>query len=98
MQDAFAEFSKEYVLFCHVTSRVPTDSHQELLHEKGGHGFPYIVFMDAEGGVLAEPDGRTIEAYRKTGAECAELVKMKAEAEKGDPRARVSSLVGHNPT
>lgn len=40
------------MLYCHITSHVPTDPHQDLLMEKGGGGWPYLVFMDASGEVV----------------------------------------------
>lgn len=37
------------------------------MSEKGGNGFPYLVYMDAEGKVIGKPAGRSVEAF-KTGA------------------------------
>jgi hypothetical protein len=63
----FREFAKDYVLFCHITSRIEGEKYPTLLSEKGGRGFPYVVVMDAEGDVLAKHQGpRTVEGFRAT--------------------------------
>lgn len=54
------------MLFCHVTSRVESDPHQDLLRKKGGTGFPYLVFLDADGNVIAKPGGRSVSAFEQT--------------------------------
>jgi hypothetical protein len=53
------------VLFCSIMSRVPGRKHDALLGEKGGQGFPYIVFMDETGKVIGKPTGRTVKAFRQ---------------------------------
>lgn len=51
-QEEFKAWSNDVVLFCHITSQVETDSHQNLLSEKGGQGFPHFAIMNASGDVL----------------------------------------------
>ena len=78
------------MLFCHVTTHVATDKHQDLLEKVGGEGFPHIVFMDGEGKVLAEHDDeRSAEAFGKTGEKAKAFLALKAKAEKGDKAAQV---------
>jgi len=78
------------VLFCHVTSLVATDKHQELLERKGGQGFPHIVFLDSSGNVLAvHEDERDAEAFAKTGEKAKGFLALRARAEKGDKAAQV---------
>lgn len=63
----FREFAKDLVLFCHVTTRVPGDKYQSLLHAVGGKGFPTLVFMDGMGKVVGEVDvgeGPTVALFR----------------------------------
>lgn len=85
-----AEFGDEYVLFLHVTSKVETDEHQDLLQEKGGGGFPYLVFMDSTGGVVAEHNGpRTIDGFRETGSSASKFLALKTKAETGTPAEKV---------
>jgi hypothetical protein len=59
----FADFAKDVVLFVHVTSRVPGEKYPQLMLEKGGNGFPYLAYLDAEGDVLGFPPDRTVEAF-----------------------------------
>lgn len=71
------------MLFCHITSRVTEDKHQNLLSEKGGRGFPHLVFMDADGAVLAVHKGnRTAAGFAETGRKAKAFQELKAKAEK----------------
>ncbi len=63
---AFAKFAKRCVPLCHITSRVPGAKDQGLLTRVGGRGFPYIVFLDARGRVLATPDERSVASFAAT--------------------------------
>jgi hypothetical protein len=88
------KFSKDYVLFCHITTHIQGEKHANLLEEKGGEGFPHIVFMDAEGSVLAvHEDDRTAEAFAKTGAKAKTFMELKAKAAKGDKTAKVDLII-----
>ncbi len=70
----FREFAKEYILFCHITSRVEGEKYGKLLQEKGGTGFPYLVAMDAEGEVIAVHKGpRTTEGFAATMQDAADF-------------------------
>ena len=94
MQESFQEFAKNYVLFCHVTTGIKTHPHEGLLQEKGGAGFPHIVFMDAAGKVLAEHEGpRTSEGFAKTGEQAKAVIDLKARAEKGDKGAKLNLVI-----
>lgn len=62
------------MLFLHVTTGMKGGRYDDLLREKGGYGFPYLVFMDATGDVLLEHEGpRTVAGFRETGARAAAL-------------------------
>lgn len=88
------KFAADYVLFCHITSHVEADKHQDLLEKKGGQGFPHIVFMDAEGRVLAEHQGaRDAEGFAATGAKARNFLALKAKAEGGDAGAKIDFLM-----
>src|SRR5436189_5630341 len=52
LTDDFVKFSKDYVLFCHITTMLPGVKYDELLSEKGGNAFPWIVMMDASGEII----------------------------------------------
>ncbi|HYE99522.1 MAG TPA: hypothetical protein VEJ18_11455 [Planctomycetota bacterium] len=80
--------------FCHITTHVEGEKHADLLQEKGGQGFPHIVFMDADGNVLAEHAGpRTADGFAKTGEAARTFVALREKAAKGDPTAKADLLV-----
>ena len=82
------------MLFCHVTSQVAADKHPQLLSEKGGTGFPYLAFLDAEGNVLAKHLGaRDAAGFSATGKSATAFVDLKKKAEKGDKAAQADLLV-----
>lgn len=88
------KFSKDYVLFCHITTHIQGDKHANLLEEKGGEGFPHIVFMDAEGKVLAVHESdRTAAGFAKTGGQAKSIVDLKKKADSGDKKAKVEYIL-----
>jgi hypothetical protein len=63
----FKEFAKGVILFCHITSKIPDDGYQSLMHAVGGKGFPTLVFMDGMGKVVGEVDvleGTTVAHFK----------------------------------
>lgn len=72
------------VLFLHITSKVEGDPHQSLLTDKGGRGFPYLVYMDQEGEVLAQPKERSVKGFDATLGAVETYRTLKARVEKGD--------------
>ncbi len=90
---AFAEFGKQVVLFCHVTSHVESDAYQGLLQEKGGTGFPYLVWMDADGNVLAKQGDRSVDGFAKTYKTLKDFLTLEQKASKGDKAAGVDALI-----
>jgi hypothetical protein len=91
-QNDFATWSKDYVLFCHITTHVEGDPHQDLLGKKGGRGFPHMVFMDGEGNVLAQHEGpRSLDGFSTTAEEAVEtrqeLAMLDGKAAQGDAAA-----------
>lgn len=60
-----------------------------MLEEKGGRGFPFLVFLDSEGNVILEHTGdRSPEGFEKSGARVLEYVDLKKKADGGDKAAR----------
>ena len=87
------------MLFCHITSHVETDADQELLSQKGGGGWPYIVVMDADGNVLSkhEPNSpRKTAGFRATVADAKatgkSLAALRKAAKDGDTGAAADLL------
>jgi len=78
------------VLFCHNTSRVETDPYPSLLGEKGGSGFPYLVFMDQNGNVIAKHQGnRSVEAFQTTMGRADEFLALEKKAASGERDAKL---------
>jgi hypothetical protein len=77
----FAEFSKQYVMFCHVTTRIEGRKDDDLLSKKGGNGFPYLVAMDANGDVIAQhkPVQRTLDSIRSMMGDGAKFQELRAK-------------------
>lgn len=72
------------MLFCHVTSLVKTDPYPDLLTQKGGSAFPYVVLLDEKGDLLLKDIGaRTVDPFKKMTA----YVDVKRESEGGDAAA-----------
>ncbi len=83
-EKSFKDFGKEVVLFCHITSQVEDEPHPKLLREKGGGGFPHLVFMDAEGDVLTKQGDRSVAGFHKTLGSLNDVIKLEKLAKKGD--------------
>lgn len=82
------------MLFCHITSRVEDDKYQNLLSEKGGMGFPYLAYMDADGNVIAKPGGRSVQAFEATlSGAVVEFQQLKDAAADGDEEAQRNLFV-----
>ncbi len=62
----FKEFAKSAVLFAHITSQVPGEKHGELFTEIGGRSFPYLVVMNADGKIVGEAGGDSVESFSAT--------------------------------
>lgn len=94
LADDFAKFAKEYVLFFHLTTMIPNEKYGDLLEEKGGNAFPYILFMDAAGDVVLEHQGgRSAEAFGLSGAKAKDWLTLKSKAEKGDASAKIDFAI-----
>ncbi|KAF0244541.1 MAG: hypothetical protein FD180_2430 [Planctomycetota bacterium] len=73
----------------HVTTHVDGDKDPDLLSEKGGGGFPFLVFLDAEGRVAAQHKGpRTAEAFLGTMETATAFGELRKKAEGGDAAAQ----------
>lgn len=55
-----------------------------MLTKKGGNGFPYLVFMDAEGNVLCEPAGRGVKDFESGEQKVGAFLELKAKPDKSD--------------
>ncbi|MHC4859516.1 MAG: hypothetical protein ACYTDY_05430 [Planctomycetota bacterium] len=81
------------MLFAHVTTRIPGEEYDSLLHALGGSVFPTLLFLDAEGGVLGEHRWpRTVESFRESHSAVRRLLAIEAK-EKPSRAERVEKLV-----
>jgi hypothetical protein len=88
------KFSKDYVMFCHVTTMIQGDKYGSLLEEKKGEGWPHFVFMDAEGGILAiHEDEPSAAGFARTGEKVKTFAVLKDKAAKGDAAAQVDLIL-----
>jgi hypothetical protein len=94
LTDDFAKFSKDYVLFCHITTMIQGEKYGDLLEEKGGTGFPWLVFMDPTGEIITEHHGaRSAAEFAKTGETAKSWLGLKEKAAKGDPAAQIDFAI-----
>jgi len=86
---AFKEWSKKYVPFLHVTTRIEGRKNDDLLSEKGLRGFPSFVFMNPSGTKLAEQAGpMSLAQFKEMAAgPVQEYLDLKAKAASGDEQA-----------
>ena len=91
--DEFPAFSEKVVPFLHITTRIEGHPYDDLLTEKGGTGFPTLMYMDADGAKLGEPEGRDVSDFDAGLAKAADLQKqltdLRARVAKGDEKAKV---------
>ena len=53
----FVEYSRNVVLYLHISTRIPGEANGTLFAEKGGNAFPTLMVMDKDGNVLARQCG-----------------------------------------
>lgn len=80
----FSAFSKKVVPFLHVTTHLDGRPNEGMLQEKGGTGFPTLMFLDAEGEILGTPGGRSAEAFEKTLASLMNIKSLEARIAAGE--------------
>jgi len=91
--EAFPKFAEKYVVFMHITTRIEGEKYDKLLSEKGGTGFPYLAYLDADGNVIAKHEGqRTVDGFETTAGKAREFLELKKKAEGGDKAARIDLL------
>jgi hypothetical protein len=88
------KFSKDYVMFCHITTMIQGEKHGNLLEEKKGGGWPHFVFMDDGGSILAiHEDEPSPEGFSRTGVKVKSFAALKEKAAKGDKAAQVDLIL-----
>jgi hypothetical protein len=93
LTDEFKAFSKNHVMFLHITTRIEGRKDEGLFSEVGGRGFPSFFVLDAEGNVLAQHQkARTAEGFAETMNEAQEFIDLRKKAEAGDAAAKIDYL------
>jgi len=82
-------------LFCHNTSQVEDEPYPKLLSEKGGRGFPYVAFLDAEGEVITPQgyDKLTVKGFHETLAKVNDFIRLEKLAQDGDKSAETPLFI-----
>ncbi|MBI3818803.1 MAG: hypothetical protein HY286_08955 [Planctomycetes bacterium] len=94
LEPAFADFAKDYVLFCHVTTQIKDRKGENLLREKNGAGYPSIMFLDENGNTVFRHNGvRTVEAFAASGKSAAVFYELQKRAANGDAAAKVELIL-----
>jgi len=94
LADDFAKFAKDYVLYLHITTMIPGEKYGDLLEQKGGNAFPWLVFMDATGEIILEHQGeRSAAGFAKSGEQAKAWLTLKEKADKGDAVAKVDFAI-----
>ncbi|TAH38219.1 MAG: hypothetical protein EYC70_06245 [Planctomycetota bacterium] len=70
--------------FLHVTTRIEGVKHDGLLSEKGGRGFPTLMFLDAEGSILAQQEDRAVTGFETTLENVKTYLDLKTRQAKGE--------------
>jgi Thioredoxin-like len=90
----FVEYSKNVVLFCHISTHIPSEPHGSLFAEKGGTGFPSLMVLDEDGNVLARQRGeRTLCAVRGVVDEARAFAAHILSSASSDPETRYACLL-----
>ena len=89
----FAKLAERAVPFCHITTYVDSDPHQDLMAELGGSGWPYVAFLDV-GGELLVQQARPFSVERfELSLDAVLVLQVNAvKAEAGDPAAQLAVL------
>ena len=80
--------------FVHITTRLEDREHEELLFDKGGNSFPSIMFLDAEGEVIAiHKRANTMKGFEVTSSLVRRYRDLKKKVKDGDASAKTDLLI-----
>lgn len=79
--------------FLHITTRIEGHPYDKLLTEKGGTGFPTLMFLDAEGRPLSDRSiPRSVKGFEQALERVQEFQALSEKAEAGDTTAAAQVL------
>lgn len=82
--DEFSDWtSRKVIPFLSVMTRIPDREHDALLRDYGGTGFPYLIYMDADGNKLGKPSGRDMDSLVAGGTAAKELIALREKVANG---------------
>lgn len=82
------------VPFLHVTTHIEGHPYDELLREKGGTGFPTLMFLDAFGRTILKHDGaRSVRGFEGSLDQVHAFLTLMQRAEAGDADAATTVLL-----
>lgn len=64
-----------------------------MLSEKGGTGFPFLVFLNEKGDVIAKQRARTVEGFKTTLERLSKRADLAAKASAGSNEAKIDLLM-----
>ena len=74
-------------------TKIPDREHDSMLRDYGGRGFPYLIYMDADGNKIGQPQGRDVESLKKGAAQAQSLLELRAKVAGGDTSLAADLLV-----
>ena len=91
-EPGFKTFGAKVVPFCHITTRVAADKHQELHRKMGFSTWPRIVFLDAKGEIKYYVDSDNVADFEKGLAELERVRALEKQVAGGDRKAALPLL------
>ena len=86
-------FAQRVVPFVHITTKIPDWPNDGMLSRVGGRGFPTVRFLSADGEVLGQPQGRSVESFEAALDDLEAFFAAEARVEQGEDAALNEYLV-----
>ena len=80
----FPAFSEKVVPYLNIMTKIEGRPYDDMLIDKGFGGFPTLAFMDVDGKVLAQPSGRSVEAFDETLGNLSAWMELKGRVAAGE--------------
>ena len=74
-------------------SRIPDRKNDALLRDYGGTGFPYLIYMDADGNKIGKPTSRDMDAFKAGASAANDLLNLRNKVAKGVPGLEAALLL-----
>jgi hypothetical protein len=77
------------VLYLSVMTHIEGRKHDAMLSEKGGRGFPYLVWMNESGDVLSPQGDRSVKGFQATHDKLSLYMELRKRVADGDTSAEI---------